>query len=215
MPAVRRVTTVDKIADALRTGILHGTLYPGEHLCQHTLAREHTASKVPVREALMQLHTEGLLQHDRNRGYFVLRLSRSEAQQIFLMRRWLETQLLNTLCWPCDLTLDNFSKLQACVAAPWEKANRAFRYDALVQLRYLLFGLSPDKVLLREATRLWMRIDRLHAFFAPEGTYAFTGALASRDRDLLLKAHSAERDHADELLNEAQVALPGIWAEEP
>src|SRR6188768_3857444 len=88
------------VADELRGLIVRGTLLPGEHLGQTQLAERFGRSKVPVREALKLLATEGFLRHDRNRGYFVSRLDLHEARQLYSLRRWIESQLLETAEWP-------------------------------------------------------------------------------------------------------------------
>lgn len=211
LPSDPKMTSVERIAEAIRNGILSGALQPGEHLCQRTAAARHESSKVPVREAFMQLHTEGLLEHDRHRGYFVTRVSFAETRQIFRMRRWIETELLFSLTWPSPETIESFKVLQGCISAYSGNASRTQRYDALVKLRLLLFGLSPHKTLLREAERLWVKTDRLHAFFSPEGRYDFADALEGRDRDLLLRKYGAERDEVEGNMAEARISLPGIW----
>ena len=48
-----------------------------------SLAAELGVSRTPVREALIQLETEGLLACDPNRGFYVPALSRDEAREIY------------------------------------------------------------------------------------------------------------------------------------
>ena len=66
--------------------IARGTLAPGMRLGQTELAEQFSASRVPVREALKLLSSEGIIEHDPNRGFFVTRLSRDEAEQLFTVR---------------------------------------------------------------------------------------------------------------------------------
>ena len=87
------------VADELRSLIVRGTILPGEHLGQTQLAKRFGRSKVPIREALKLLSTEGFLRHDRNRGYFVAPLEYAEAVQLYKLRRWLEIELLETAEW--------------------------------------------------------------------------------------------------------------------
>ena len=85
--AVKSSTGVpSKIADELRSMIARGTLSPGMRLGQTELATQFNASRVPVREALKLLSSEGIVEHDPNRGFFVTRLSRDEAEQLFRQR---------------------------------------------------------------------------------------------------------------------------------
>ena len=63
------------IADNLRGMIARGNLAAGLRLGQRELAEKFNASRVPVREALKLLCSEGIVEHDPNRGFFVARLS--------------------------------------------------------------------------------------------------------------------------------------------
>ncbi len=82
------------IADALRTDILHGRLQAGQPLRQDEIAVRFGVSKIPVREALVQLKAEGLVDFYPNRGAFVSELSAAEAEEIYIMRIALEKEIL-------------------------------------------------------------------------------------------------------------------------
>lgn len=68
------------IYEALRDGIVCGSLKPGQPLRQEELASQFKASRVPLREALQQLQAEGLVVLRPRRGYAVATL---DGQQIF------------------------------------------------------------------------------------------------------------------------------------
>ncbi len=74
----------------LRTAIVHGYFGPGERLREEGLAKSLGVSRGPVREALSQLEREGLVVIQRNRGTFVARLTREDADEIYSLRRVLE-----------------------------------------------------------------------------------------------------------------------------
>lgn len=82
--------TAEMIADALRSAILHGEMRDYAPLRQDKIAADFGVSKVPVREALVQLKSEGLITLHLNRGAFVSGLSAGEAHEIYLIRRALE-----------------------------------------------------------------------------------------------------------------------------
>ncbi|NOH11344.1 MAG: GntR family transcriptional regulator [Chloroflexi bacterium] len=82
------------MADAIRESILKGDFKRGVALKQDELAAKAGVSKIPVREALVKLEAEGLVQFSPNRGAVVVDLSVDEVQEITLMRIALETVLL-------------------------------------------------------------------------------------------------------------------------
>jgi DNA-binding GntR family transcriptional regulator len=87
-------TTSQSIANLLRTDILRGKLAGGHALKQDELAAQFSVSKIPVREALVQLQAEGLVQFYPNRGAFVTELSAAEADEVYVMRIALEKEIL-------------------------------------------------------------------------------------------------------------------------
>ncbi len=78
------------VADRLRTEILEGRRKPGDWLRQESVARDEGVSQTPVREALKQLVSEGLLEHVPYRGIRVVTLSVEDAEDLYLSRAVLE-----------------------------------------------------------------------------------------------------------------------------
>jgi DNA-binding GntR family transcriptional regulator len=78
------------VADRLRTEILEGRRSPGDWLRQESVAREEGVSQTPVREALKQLVSEGLLEHVPYRGIRVVTLSVEDAEDLYASRAVLE-----------------------------------------------------------------------------------------------------------------------------
>jgi DNA-binding GntR family transcriptional regulator len=60
-PQIRDGVTGARVADELRNAILHGVYPPGTRLRQEELASQYGASRVPVREALRILESDGLV----------------------------------------------------------------------------------------------------------------------------------------------------------
>ncbi len=82
-PLHGRVSTPQAIAEALRSAIIEGRLPAGESLRQEELARQFEVSRIPVREALRQLETEGWVIFLNNKGASVAPLSIDEAREIY------------------------------------------------------------------------------------------------------------------------------------
>jgi DNA-binding GntR family transcriptional regulator len=79
---------------ALRDRILRGVFAEGEPLRQDALADELGVSRIPIREALRQLESEGLVTFNPHRGAIVSTLSMSEIDEVFALRADLEVDLL-------------------------------------------------------------------------------------------------------------------------
>ena len=86
--------TPELIASCLRSAILQGRLQSSQPLRQDQIAEQFGVSKIPVREAMVQLKAEGLIVFAPNRGFVVSELSPDEVEEIYMMRMALETRAL-------------------------------------------------------------------------------------------------------------------------
>ncbi|MHC5906831.1 GntR family transcriptional regulator [Streptomyces sp. S6] len=69
--AVTRSTLRQQIAEALRDEVLGGRLQPGQEFTVKEIAEQYGVSATPVREALVDLSAQGLLEADQHRGFRV------------------------------------------------------------------------------------------------------------------------------------------------
>jgi DNA-binding GntR family transcriptional regulator len=79
-----------RVIDETRRRILTGELATGVNLSELALAEEFGVSRTPVREALKQLQTEGLVEIRPRVGTFVTTPSRREITELFEMKELLE-----------------------------------------------------------------------------------------------------------------------------
>ncbi len=84
----------DVILDRLRSAILDGAAPPGSAIPVDGVAEAFTVSRIPVREALIRLVGEGLVDHQPRAGYTVARLTRDELSQFYAVREALEAAAL-------------------------------------------------------------------------------------------------------------------------
>lgn len=82
------------ILDELRRCILDGEVPPGSPIPVDAVAGAFGVSRIPVREALMTLIGESLVDHRPNGGYRVAILTAQEFGEIYLVREALETTAL-------------------------------------------------------------------------------------------------------------------------
>ena len=87
----RSVTTLrDEIYISLKKSIIQGNLKRGERVFIDQISREINVSRTPVREAILKLEQEGLMQSMPKGGFIVSRFSEKDIKEIFGVRSVLE-----------------------------------------------------------------------------------------------------------------------------
>lgn len=86
----RRLPLGQVIANRVREAIVDGRLPPGTPIRQEALANHLGTSRIPVREALRQLESEGMLTLVPHSGARVARLDLSEHIELYRIREALE-----------------------------------------------------------------------------------------------------------------------------
>ena len=86
-----RMTAQEAVANALREAIYVGDLPHGTRLTQDDLAGQLGVSRIPIREALWQLESEGLIEITPHRGAVVSALTPQGLQEIYEIRIALES----------------------------------------------------------------------------------------------------------------------------
>lgn len=87
-------TRTQLVVESLREKILSGELKAGKPLRQTALANELNVSRIPVREALLQLEGEGLVVFEPHKGATVRELNAKHVVELFELRALLEGNLL-------------------------------------------------------------------------------------------------------------------------
>jgi DNA-binding GntR family transcriptional regulator len=149
---VNRSTTVERVADALRTALLSGEFPPGTALREVELAEHMRVSRGSVREALLRLSEEGLLRRSSFRGVEVKQLTADEIRDLFVVRKLIELAAVDAAAQapPADLDVlvraaDAFAQAIASGSAPEQH-----RADLAVHAALVGFLGSP-------------RLSRVHA----------------------------------------------------
>jgi len=149
-----RRTTQELVFEFLRDAILSGRLRGGSHLIQDKIATELKVSRVPVREALLQLESEGLVRMEAHRGASVVWLSPDDIQEIFEIRAILVGAAIRRVV--PTLTDDQITRL--------EQISFRKNTEARVQLKYdfyaVLFETLDKPRLRRMMDKLASEVDR-------------------------------------------------------
>ncbi|MGE0803251.1 MAG: GntR family transcriptional regulator [Lautropia sp.] len=106
--------TYARIRDQLRHEILSGHWPVGQHLSLEKLSRHYQTSLNPVREAMMQLHGEGILLLERHRGATVRELDARTVAQLIEVRAALESMMARRACELIDAA--GLARIEACNA---------------------------------------------------------------------------------------------------
>src|ERR1700722_14934445 len=80
-----RVSSPDRVVEAITDGIRAGRFVPGQRLLEADLTHDLRVSRGPVREALTRLSAEGIVTLTLHRGAYIRALQREEAKKILLV----------------------------------------------------------------------------------------------------------------------------------
>ena len=92
--AIARKTVASAVVEILREKIISHEIKGGQALRQDALANELNVSRIPVREALLQLEAEGLVRFAPHKGAVATEVSADEVDELFELRVLLECDVL-------------------------------------------------------------------------------------------------------------------------
>lgn len=87
-----------QVADELRTAILKGDIRDGQRLQLAELESAFGISRTPIKEGLMMLEHEGLVQHERNKDFIVVGMSESYINDYYDLRKVFEAAAIKAAC---------------------------------------------------------------------------------------------------------------------
>jgi DNA-binding GntR family transcriptional regulator len=134
----RASATSYAIAEQLRADIIRGVREPGSPLRQELVASELGVSRMPVRDALNQLQSEGLVELIPNRGAFVASMTAEECAEVFELRAILECSALSyAIAQHTDKSIRRLQQIQQELEleddpAAWAQGDRQF-HEALYE----------------------------------------------------------------------------------
>jgi DNA-binding GntR family transcriptional regulator len=156
-PAVTGYQTKAEVAATLiRQAIYSGRFAPGGRLVLRDLQAEFGLSITPIREALQQLQSQGLVTGEPHRGYRVAELRAGDVEEVYWLRSLLEPlacEIATDHLGPADLThlrqliRDMRAARRAHDSEGMQLANREFHMA--------IYEAAQRPVLLDHITRLW------------------------------------------------------------
>lgn len=213
-------TMSGQITARIREKILSGAYPPGSALLQDAIAAEFGTSKIPVREALVQLRSEGLLDIYAHRGFQVRPMSAAEAAEVFRLRLEIEPAAVGAGARAAteeDRNLAHAALLELNRALADSELSRSGDLNCAFHLALIVPRMQPVSadVLYRLHT-LSQRYVRLHLQHAGRtrranrehtALYDAWAQRQGKQAERLLRAHIEEtRDELSEVLQRKQAA---------
>ena len=208
-----RLGTAQQYAvDWLRRAIVGGDLRPGDRVTQEDVAERIGVSVAPVREALRVLEQEGQVTYRPRRGYFVTELRMADLEEIYALRRLLETRAAGHA-----LPVLDDDALQRIAGAAADCVNAAETGDVAAELaanRRFHFAIleSPDQPhVLRLIRLLWDSTEVYRAIYynspaerrrSVDAHDRILAAVRERDADRLVAELDAHRARALDVLRD-------------
>jgi DNA-binding GntR family transcriptional regulator len=199
---IRRETLETQVYEALRKAIIEGRLARDERLVQDDLATQFGTSRIPVRDALKRLETEGLVTLDERGSYVVSYFGSEDVEEIYGLRLLLEPYAAGKAL-DC-MTASDLEELENIAQEMKEAATlkNIERYVQLNQTFHLsLYELSRQRRLVRMIQSLWLGLMPLTPMAVPgqlersaREHEAIMRALQDRRRD---SVESLMRDHIE------------------
>jgi DNA-binding GntR family transcriptional regulator len=95
----------EKLVTTIRDAIIEGKIKPNERLTEENVSMMLGVSRTPLREAFLQLESEGFVKVTPRRGAVVAELSEKDAEEIYLIKSALEGLAAGLAAPRADLTV--------------------------------------------------------------------------------------------------------------
>ncbi len=192
----RRQATHEIVAAVLREAIATGQLRGNQPLPQDEIASQLRVSHIPVREALRQLESEGLVTYQANRGATVRALTTDEIREIYDIRATLETAAVRRAT-PL-LTTDALVRARKILDQAESASDDALWGSLDVEFHQLVYDLEQRPRLQELITSLLRRVDR---YWLSQGLMLkHRAAFDAEHRALLLAIEMRDGERAAQLL---------------
>lgn len=181
----------------LRRAIIAGEFLPGQPLRQDALAERFGVSRVPLREALKTLESEGQLHYEPHRGHRVATLSLTDLLEVYRIRQLLEGEAARVaLARQLSTTvLEDLKRAAADVETASRAGDLLKMTEANRRFHFVLVGAAEMPRLERMIKILW---DASEAY-----RYVYYGSESNRSRvehEHLLIIDAFEEQDAEKLI---------------
>lgn len=164
--------------DRLVLEIQTGALLPGDRLIETELAKRLGLSRTPVREAIRQLESDGLVTHVPRSGAVVRKLEYAEITELYEMRAVLEGTAARFAARAASEI--ELSELASINEEMWDAKNTQQLYEANRQFHAVLLNAARNRFLVKSVEAVQKALLILGPSTMEEGTRA-SEAIAEHD----------------------------------
>lgn len=160
-----RLSLRQQVTDALRASLISGRMRPGVSYSAPKLAAEFGVSATPVREAMLDLAKEGLVEVVRNKGFRVTSLTEAELDSLVEIRAMIEVPTMGRIAADCvgdvAVAVEALRPLAKAIVAAAEKRDLISYIEADTAFHLGFLGLHGNQALvnivrdLRSRSRLY------------------------------------------------------------
>ena len=165
----RPVTAQAAVLNELRQRIIRGEVLPGQAIRQEVLASELGVSRLPVREALVVLQSERLVDYTQHKGYVVAVLDEDDLVQTYQLRGILESVAIDQAVEKLtDETIQAMKQTLAEMRTAEGNATKSERIERNRTFHFHIFTASRNGRLVSLLSQLWDTCDRYRALYYPD-----------------------------------------------
>lgn len=174
----------DVVYESIRTTIIEGKIPAGERFIEKEYSQRLNISRTPVREALKQLESEGLVEYVPRIGAVVKRITKEDAIEIYKIRHSLELLVITSVMENItENEINEISELLTYTKKVYDEGKIDETVDLFKEYNNLIYKISRMK-------RLPMMISNLNSYFTKFRSISF-----EREGRMEL----ALKDHKDQL----------------
>lgn len=149
------LTLKDHVYNYIAEQIREGSLVPGKKINENSISEKMNISRTPVREALIQLASEGLIENLPRKGFVIKHLNEEEAKEIYLIIGVMDGLAISLACpMLTEQAIKDMEFYAASMDLAIETVNFSMYHKLQEQFHDVYLGLCPNKSLVSLLSQL-------------------------------------------------------------
>lgn len=179
------LTLKDHVYNYIAEQIRDGSLVPGKKINENSISDKLNISRTPVREALIQLASEGLIENVPRKGFIIKHLNVDEAKEIYLIIGVMDGLAVSLACpLITEQAVKDMEFYITSMDLAIETANFTMYHKLQEEFHNVYLTLCPNKSLVNILAQLKKKFLRRSYVAEPQ----------SNMKDILLETNKEHRD---------------------